>query len=88
MAALRGNAGGGALHQCQQHPVSVVPEILKVLDADQVGTFRIPTKQLQNTLILVTNWKQVKTPAVISSRASVSNEGNPRPSRLRQEGGL
>lgn len=66
----------------------MVPEILKVLDADEVGGFLIPTKRLQNTLILVTNWKQVKTPAVISSRASVSNKGNPRPSRLRQEGGL
>lgn len=36
-------------------PGSIVQDILKVLDADEVGGFLIPTKQLQNTLILVTN---------------------------------
>lgn len=87
MAALRADAGGRLLHRCQQNPVSLVPEILKVLDADDVGGFPSPTKQLQGTLILVTNWKQVKTPAVIYSRASVSSEGNERNRAWRQEGG-
>lgn len=82
-----GKRWGRLLPRCQQTPVSLVPEILKVLDADDVGGFPSPTKQLQGTLILVTNWKQVKTPAVIYSRASVSSEGNEGNRVWRQEGG-
>lgn len=39
-----GNTGG------VENSVSIAWEILKVIDADEVGGFLIPTKQLQNTL--------------------------------------
>lgn len=54
----------------------MVQEILKVIDADKWQHDDSHQAAPKYLIILIANWKQVKTPAVTYSRASASSRGN------------